>query len=86
MREPRKRERDKSETVGMLTVSVLWAAHVWNATGQDAAQQVVADLYAHLSHGGNVSVRIAELGGQEYTVEVTAGSPIHIIGSESATT
>lgn len=56
----------------MLTVQVLWACHAWNTTPEEAAKQVVADLYEHLSRGGSVSVRIEELDGREHTVEVTA--------------
>ena len=65
-------QRAKSEAVGMLTVSVLWAAHAWNAEPIEAAQQVVADLYEHLSRGGSVQVRVQEMGGEELTVQVTA--------------
>ena len=56
----------------MLTVQVLWACHAWNTTPDEAARQVVADLYAHLSRGGSVSVHVAELDGREHTLEVTA--------------
>jgi len=66
------KERAKSEAVGMLTVSVLWAAHAWNAAPEEAARQVVADLYEHLSRGGTVQVHVEELGGSEHTLEVTA--------------
>ena len=38
----------------------------------DAAQQVVADLFDLLASGGSVPVRIEELGGKEYMLEVTA--------------
>jgi len=76
MMEPADKERAKSEAVGqkstLLTAQVLWAAHAFNATPQAAAQQVVADLYEHLSRGGSVSVRVQEIDGEEYTVEVTA--------------
>jgi predicted methyltransferase len=56
----------------MLTVQVLWACHAWNTTPEEAAKQVVADLYEHLSRGGSVSVHVEELGGKEHTVEATA--------------
>ena len=64
-------QRAKSEAVGMLTVSVLWAAHAWNAEPIEAAQQVVADLYKHLSGGGSVQVHVEHLG-SEHTLEVAA--------------
>ncbi len=76
MGEPAKKESVNTEAVEqkrtMLTVQVLWAAHAFNATPQAAAQQVVADLYEHLSRGGKVSVHIDELGGKEHMLEVTA--------------
>jgi hypothetical protein len=76
MMEPTDKERAKPEAVEekstMLTVQVLWAAHAFNATPQAAAQQVVADLYAHLARGGSVTVHIEELDGKEYTLEVRA--------------
>jgi hypothetical protein len=71
-----KKERAKSDAVKqkstMLTAQVLWAAHAWNVTSEEAAQQVVADLYAHLSRGGGVAVQVEELDGTEHTLEVTA--------------
>jgi hypothetical protein len=74
--EPAQQERLESEAVKekntMLTAQIVWAAHAWNATPEEAAQQVVADLYEHLSRGGTVSVRVEDLGGGEYTVEVVA--------------
>jgi hypothetical protein len=33
---------------------------------------VVADLFEQLSKAGSVSVHVAEFGGKEYTLEVTA--------------
>lgn len=76
MTEPAKKERAKSEAVepksAMLTVQILWACHAWNATPEEAAQQVVADLYEHLARGGSVTVHVEELGGKEYTLEVKA--------------
>ena len=76
MMEPADKERAKSEAVQqkstMLTVQVLWSFHAWNATAEQAAKQVVTDLYEHLSGGGSVSVRVQEIDGEEYTVEVTA--------------
>ena len=74
--EPAKSERTKSEAVQqkstMLTAQLLWAAHAWNATPEQAAQQVIADLYEHLARGGSVSVRVEGLDGKEHTLEVTA--------------
>ena len=76
MMEPAAKERTKSEAVEpkstMLTVRVLWACHAFNATPEEAAQQVVADLYEHLSSGGSVQVHVADLQGREHTLEVTA--------------
>ena len=57
----------------MLTAQIVWAAHVWNASAEEAAQQVVTDLLDHLSQGGSVTVHVAEPGGKEQTLEVTAG-------------
>jgi hypothetical protein len=75
MEQPKK-ERAQSEAVEqkstMLTVQVLWAAHAFNATPEEAAQQVVADLFDLLARGGSVSVRVEEMDGTEYTLEVTA--------------
>jgi hypothetical protein len=75
MEQPKK-ERAESEAVEqkstMLTVQVLWAAHAFNATPEEAAQQVVADLFDLLARGGSVSVRVEEMDGTEYTLEVTA--------------
>lgn len=64
---------DVKQKSAMLTAQIVWAAHAWNATPEEAAQQVVADLYEHLSRGGSVSVHVEELGGMEYMLEVTAG-------------
>jgi hypothetical protein len=76
MMEPADKERAKSEAVEpkstMLTVQILWACHAWNATPEEAARQVVADLYEHLSRGGTVSVRVEGLDGTTRTLEVTA--------------
>ena len=76
MTEPAKWERAESEAVEQkskkLTVQVLWGCHAFNATPEEAAQQVVADLLDHLSRGGSVSVHVSELGGSEHTLEVTA--------------
>ena len=74
--EPAKKERVKFEAVEqestILTVQVLWGCQAYNATPEEAARQVVADLYAHLSRGGTVSVHVEELGGKEHTIEATA--------------
>jgi len=75
--EPARKKSGNTEAVEekstMLTVRVLWACHAFNATPKEAAQQVVADLYEHLFRGGSVTVHVKELGGKEYTLEVTAG-------------
>ena len=60
-----------NEKTAVLTVQVLWACHAWNATPKEAAQQIVADLYAHLSKGGTVSVRVEGLDGNGCTLEVS---------------
>ena len=74
--EPAKKETINTEAVEekstMLTVQVLWACHAWNATPEEAAQQVVADLFDQLARGGSVTVHIEELDGKEHTIEVTA--------------
>jgi hypothetical protein len=74
--EPTKKERAKSEAVKqkstMLTVQVLWACQAFNATPEEAAQQVVADLFDLLRRGGSVPVHVAESDGTEYELEVTA--------------
>jgi hypothetical protein len=72
--QPAKKENAKSEgqKSTMLTIKLLWAAHAWNATPQEAAQQVVADLLGHLSRGGSVSVHVEGSDGMEHTLEVTA--------------
>jgi hypothetical protein len=74
--QPAKKELAESEAVKqkstVLIAQVSWCAHAWNATPEEAAEQVVADLYEHLSRGGSVSVRVTGMGGEEYTVEVGA--------------
>jgi hypothetical protein len=76
VKEPAKKERAKSEPVEqkstMLTAQVLWACHAWNATPEEAAQQVVADLFDLLARGGRVSVHVEESGGKEHLLGVTA--------------
>jgi len=76
MSELTKSEHATSETVEqkstMLTVQVLWGCKAWNATPEEAAQQVVADLFNELARGGSVSVHVEELGGKEYTLDVMA--------------
>ena len=75
MEEPAKKTSVNAEAIKqqsiMLTVQVLWACHAWNTTPEEAAKQIVADLYAHLSRGGTVSVSVEGLDG-EHTLEVTA--------------
>ena len=77
MGEPVKKESINTEAVEekstMLTVRLLGAAHAWNATPEEAAQQVVADLFDLLARGGSVPVRVEGWDGKEYALEVTAG-------------
>jgi hypothetical protein len=72
--EPAKKERATSEAVEqksrMLTVQVLWGCHAFNATPEEAAQQVVTDLFDVLARGGTVSVRVEGLDGGEHLLEV----------------
>jgi hypothetical protein len=74
--EPASEESIESEAVeqnsAILIVQVVWGGYSFNASPQEAAKQFVADLYEHLSRGGNVSVHAAEPGGREYVLEVTA--------------
>lgn len=76
MGEPAKKAWVNTEAVEnkstMLTVQVLWACHAWNATPEQAAQQVVADLFDLLARGGSVSVRVEEMDGREHTLQVRA--------------
>jgi len=52
---------------------VLWGCHAFNATPEEAARTVVADLYRLLSRGGSVTVHIEDADGSERTLEVSAG-------------
>jgi hypothetical protein len=74
--EPAQKESVNTEAVEnkgmMLTVQVLWGCHAFNATPEEAARQVVADLFDLLARGGSVTVHIVELDGEEYMLEVTA--------------
>jgi len=74
--EPAKKESVNTKAVEqkstMLTVQVIWACHAFNATPEEAAKQVVADLFDLLARGGSVTVHIEELDGKEHTREVTA--------------
>jgi hypothetical protein len=76
--EPAKKERAESEAAEqkstVLTAKVLWGCQAWNATPEEAAQQVVADLFDQLARGGSVTVNVAELDGREHTIEVTANT------------
>lgn len=71
------KERAKPEAVEqkstILTVRVLWGCQAYNATPEEAAKRVVADLFEQLSRGGSVSVHVEESDGSEHTLEVTAG-------------
>jgi hypothetical protein len=75
--EPAKKESVNTEPVEqkstILTVQVLRACHAFNATPEEAAQQVVTDLFGQLARGGSVPVHVAESDGKEYMLEVTAG-------------
>jgi hypothetical protein len=74
--EPAKKERVESEGVkqksAVLIAQFSWCAHAWNVSPEKAAQQVITDLYGHLSRGGMVSVRIEDSDGKEYLLEVRA--------------
>ena len=78
MEEPAKKTSVNAEAIEqqsiMLTVQVLWACHAWNTTPEEAAKQVVADLYEHLSRGGSVSVHVASSDGTERTLDVATRS------------
>ena len=71
---PAKQERAESEAAqqknAMLTAQLVWAAYAWNVTPEEAAKQIVTDLYEHLSRGGSVQVNVADSHGS--TLEVTA--------------
>lgn len=76
--EPAKKTSVEAEAVEqqsiMLTVQVLWACHAWNTTPEEAAKQVVADLYEHLSRGGSLSVHVTSSDGAERTLDVATRS------------
>jgi hypothetical protein len=76
MMEPARKERLESEAVeqksSVLIAQISWCAHAWNAAPEEAARQVVADLYEHLSRGGSVSVRVTGMHGEEHLLEVSA--------------
>jgi hypothetical protein len=55
-----------------LNVRLLWGCDAWNVTPEQAAKQVVADLYEHLLRGGSVSVRVTGMDGEEHMLEVAA--------------
>ncbi len=78
MEEPAKKTSVNAEAVEqqsiMLTGQVLWACHVWNTTPEEAAKQVVTDLYEHLSRGGSVSVHVTSADGREHTLDVAVES------------
>lgn len=61
------------QTASVLTVQVLWGCQAYNATPEEAARTVVADLYEQLSKGGTVTVHIEDADGKEYTHLVSAG-------------
>jgi hypothetical protein len=70
-----KKESAESEAVeqksAILIVQVVWGCYAFNASPEEAAKQIVADLFEHLSRGGTVSVRVEGLDGTE--LEVSAG-------------
>jgi hypothetical protein len=74
--EPAKKESVNTEAVeeksAMLTVQVLWGCHAFNATPEEAAEQVVADLFDLLARGGTVPVRVEGLDGKKHVLEVSA--------------
>ena len=57
----------------VLIAQVSWCAHAWNATPEEAAQQVVSDLFDQLSRGGTVTVHIEDADGKEHTLDVSVG-------------
>jgi hypothetical protein len=61
----KKKEHDVSRA-GALGVSCV------NANPEEAARQVVTDLFEHLSRGGSVSMHVEEPDGKAYTFEVSA--------------
>ena len=73
---PTKQERSESDAIeqnkATSIVQILWGCYAFNVSPQEAAQQVVSDLYEHLSHGGKVSVHVEALDGTGYSLEVTA--------------
>ena len=74
--EPAKKESLTPEAVKqkstVLIAQVSWCAHAWNATPEEAAQQVVADLFNLLARGGSVTVRVTGMDGEEHMMEATA--------------
>jgi hypothetical protein len=72
--EPAKKERLESEGAkqksAVLIAQFSWCAHAWNVSPEEAAQQVVADLFDLLARGGNVSVHVTGMGGEEHMLEV----------------
>lgn len=76
MGEPAKKERLESEAArqksAVLIAQVSWCAHAWNSTPEQAARQVVDDLYTHLSRGGSVQVHVEEADGTRHTLDVAA--------------
>jgi hypothetical protein len=72
--EPAKKERGESEAVeqkiAMSVVQVVWGGYAFNASPEQAAKQIVTDLYEHLSRGGSMQVNVADSHGS--TLEVTA--------------
>jgi hypothetical protein len=73
--EPASEESIESEAVeqnsAILIVQIVWGGYSFNALPEQAAKQFVADLFAHLSRGGTVPVRVEGSDGTE--LEVSAG-------------
>ena len=62
---------EKAQKRAVLTVQVIWACHAWNATPEEAAQQIVADLFEQLAQGGTVSVHVEDADGNQCEMEVS---------------
>jgi len=73
---PAKNESTTPEVVEqnrpILIVQVVWGCYAFNASPQEAAKQIVNDLYQHLLRGGTLPVRIEDSEGTECELEVGA--------------
>jgi hypothetical protein len=74
--EPAKKEGLTPEAVEQkstwLNAQLLWGCDTWNVSAEQAAKQIVTDLYEHLSRGGTVSVRVTGMDGEEHLLDVAA--------------